>query len=121
MEVLSLCPLPAAPLIWQIQPSRWVLTIVCKATYRLEPGVVSLAPDQEPIFDEDNPHNGDPARSIFSPADMVPFKQRVDVVLVGSAHARNGQAVRSLVTRLNVGKVDKSIEILCPRVRTRDG
>jgi hypothetical protein len=121
MDVLSLCPLPAAPLLWQLTPSRWVVTVVCKATYRLEPGVVALAAEQEPIHDEENHWEDDPAKSLFAPADLVPFKQRADVVLVGSAFARGGQPVRSLIVRLNVGKIEKAVEVLCPRLRTRDG
>ena len=121
MELLSLCPYPAAPLVWQLTPSRWVLTVVCKATYALVPGVVSPATEQEALLDEDAHWDDDPQKSLFAPADMVPFKQRADVMLVGSAYARNGQPARSLTTRLHVGKIDKSIEVLCPRVRTRDG
>ncbi len=121
MDLLSLCPYPAAPLVWQLTPSRWVLTIVCKATYALVPGVVSAASEQEPIHDEDAHWDDDPGRSLFAPADLVPFKTRADVMLVGCAYARNGQPARSLTVRLNVGKIDKSIEVLCPRVRTRDG
>ncbi|MFO0590222.1 MAG: DUF2169 domain-containing protein [Polyangiaceae bacterium] len=121
MELLSLCPYPAAPLVWQLTPSRWVLTVVCKATYALVPGVVGPASEQEPLLDEDAHWDDDPQKSLFAPADMVPFKQRADVMLVGSACARNGQPARSLTARLQVGKIDKSIEVLCPRVRTRDG
>ncbi len=121
MDVLSLCPLPASPLVWELLPSRWVLTVVCKATFRLEPGVLSLAEEQEPLCGQDRYVDGDPGRSLFAPSDMVPFKPRADVVLVGSAHTKSAQPVRSLVARLSVGKVDKSIEVVCPRVRTRDG
>lgn len=121
MEILSLCPLPAAPLVWELSPSRWVLTVVCKATFRLELGVLSLAEEQLPIFEHEQHWDDDPGRSLRAPSDLVPFKPRADVLLVGSAHAKNGQPVRSLVARLSVGKVDKSIEMLPPRVRTRDG
>lgn len=121
MDVLSLCPLPVAPLIWEIQPSRWVLTVVCKATFRLEPGVLSLADDQEPIFEQDHHWDEDAARSLYAPSDLVPFKPRADVLLVGTACAKNGQPVRSLIVRLAVGKVDKSIEVVSPRLRTREG
>src|SRR5690242_12743932 len=121
MDVLSLCPLPAAPLIWQPAPSRWALTIVCKATYRLEPGIAALAAEQEPILPRETHYEDDPDRSVLAPADLVPMKPRADVVLVGNAYARNGQPVRSLTVRMNVGKIDKSIEVMCARLRTRDG
>src|SRR4051812_5800220 len=121
MDVTSLCPLPAAQLIWQPAPGRYALTVVCKATYVLEPGFCPLAAEQEPINDQENHWDDDPKRSLYAPADLVPFKLRAEVVLVGSAYAPQGQPVRSLLVRFCVGTVDKSIEVFCPRVSTRDG
>jgi hypothetical protein len=43
------------------------------------------------------------------------------VTLVGYAYAPNKQAVRSLVARLIVGEVDKSIEVYCDRTFLPDG
>src|SRR4051794_39483342 len=100
MDVVSLCPLPAAPLLWQRAPSRWALTVICKATYLLEPGTAPLAPDQEPLNEHEDHWDDDPSRSLFAPSDLVPWKPRADVLLVGSAFARSGQPVRSLVARL---------------------
>jgi hypothetical protein len=121
MELVSLCPLPVAHLLWQPAPSRHALTIVCKATYALEPGTAALAPEQEPLNEQENHWDDDPARSLYAPSDLVPWKPRAEVLLVGSAHAPRGQPVRSLVVRLTIGPVDKSVEVVCPRVRTRDG
>ncbi|MBK8253127.1 MAG: DUF2169 domain-containing protein [Polyangiaceae bacterium] len=121
MDVLSLCPLPAAPLVWELLPGRWVLTVVCKATYRIEPGLSPLAQEHEPLWDTDKYWDDDASRSIRVPSDLIPFKPRADVVLVGSAFAKGSSSVRSLVARVAVGSVDKSIEVMCARVRTRDG
>ena len=121
MDVLSLCPLPAARLIWQPAPSRWAVTVVSKATYRLEPGILALAEEQEPIHAHERRWEDDEKRSLYAPADLVPVKPRVDVVLVGNAYSRNAQPVRSLVARLHVGRVDKSIEVRSSLVRTPAG
>ena len=121
MDLESHCPLPAAQLIWRRAPSRWALTLVCKATFRLEPGVAPLAGEQEKIHHRESHWEDDPARSLLSPSDVVPFKPHAEVVLVGNAYAREGQPVSSLVVRLGVGKVDKSIEVLASRSVGRDG
>ncbi len=121
MDVVSLSTLPAAAFVWQPAPDRWAITVVCKATFTLEPGSAALAADQEPIRDKETHWDDDPKKSLFSPCDLVPFKRRADVVLVGSAYARNDVPVRSAVARIVVGDVDKSIEVFGPRVRTRDG
>jgi hypothetical protein len=89
----------------------WSLTIVCKATFDLMPGESPLAAEQDEPNDEDTHWDDDTTRSVSSPADLVPFKPRADVVLVGSAFAPQGQPVRTLVARLGIGAIDKAIEV----------
>ncbi|HEY4119125.1 MAG TPA: DUF2169 domain-containing protein, partial [Byssovorax sp.] len=84
------------------------------------PGQAELAPEQEPTNDEDAYWNDDPARSLHSPSDMVPFKTRADVLLVGHAFAPNGEPVRMLQARLTVAEVDKAIDVVCDRAWTPD-
>jgi hypothetical protein len=121
MEILSVSPLPASSILWQKGPASWVLTIVCKGTFDLVPGEATLAPDQDAPNDADDHWNDDPTRSLRAPADLVPLKVRADVLLVGSAFAPGGVPVRSLVARLMVGKIDKSIEAVADRVISREG
>src|SRR5579871_5656418 len=117
MELVSLCPLPSAPFFWRPSPTRWALTVVAKATYLLDPGTASLAATPEPIHEEEQHWDDDPSRSLVAPSDLVPYKPHAEVLLVGSAYAKNGDPIRALVVRLQVGTVDKSIEVLPTRVR----
>ncbi|MCK6592572.1 MAG: DUF2169 domain-containing protein, partial [Polyangiaceae bacterium] len=121
MDVLSLGPLPVASLVWQPAPGRYALTVVCKATFDLAPVISELSADQEAPNEDDNHWDDDPARSLYSPSDLAPFKPRADVVLVGHAFAPRGEPVRSLVVRLVVGELDKSIEVFGDRSCTRQG
>ncbi|MDI1430148.1 DUF2169 family type VI secretion system accessory protein [Polyangium sorediatum] len=124
MDVLSLCPLRARGFIWQSHAGTHAQTIVVKATFVLVPGVSLLAPeeDQEPPNDDDAHWDDDPARSVVAPSDRVPYKPRADVMLVGHAYAPGEQPVRSLVARLLVGELDKSLEVWCDRgFRLQDG
>jgi hypothetical protein len=105
MELVSACSLPVAPLLWQPRSGAFCLTVVCKATFLLEPSRARLAPTQEPVRD----------------ADLVPSKPRADVVLVGHAFAPSGEPVRALTARLVAGPLDKAIEVVCDRSSTRDG
>jgi hypothetical protein len=120
MEVVSLCPCRVGSLVWQ-RAGTFFQTIVFKATYSLAPGVSSLARSQEYINEDDNHWNDDPARSVYSPSDFAPFKRRADVVLVGHAFAPHKEPVRTLVCRLVVGGVDKSIEVYGERAFSADG
>jgi hypothetical protein len=121
MEILSLCPLRCASLLWQSSAGPWTFTAVCKATYRLAPDVSPLHAEQEPPNEEDSYWDDDPNRSLSSPSDLVPFKARGDVLLVGNAFAPGGVGVRSLVVRMIVGEVDKSIEVFGKRAWAQDG
>lgn len=110
MEVISLSSLPAAALLWQPRPGAWMFTFACKATYDLCPGESPLAHEQEPIQESDRHWSDDPAWSLYAPCDIVPIRPRADVVLVGHAFAPDAAPVRSLVARLVVADIDKSIE-----------
>jgi hypothetical protein len=114
MHVVSTGPLPVASLLWQARPAVWVLTVVSKATFTLAPGAARLAAAQEPIREEDAHHDDDEALSLLEASDLVPLKPGADVVLVGHAFAPGGAPVASLVARLVVGTVDKSLHLEGP-------
>lgn len=121
MEVVAQSPLPVASQLWQSGPGSWVITFIAKATFDLQPERAKLSAHQEPIHEQDRHWDDDPVRSVYAPRDLAPLKNRADVVLVGSAYAPKGQAVRSLFARLIVGEIDKSIEVHVDRIFARDG
>ncbi len=91
MDVLSVSKLRTASLIWQPRRESFVLTVVCKATYALAQVTSELAPDQEYPNEYENHWNDDPARSLYSPNDLVPQKPRAEVLLVGHTFAPRGE------------------------------
>lgn len=115
MDLVSLCPFVASTVVWQANSGAFALTVIVKATFVLQPGTTSLASEQDPIFVHDRFYDEDPRRSVRFPSDVVPYKPRADVLLVGHAYAPDKQPVRSLVTRFVVGDMDKSIEVFCDR------
>lgn len=115
MDIVSSGPhLPVAPLVWQ-RGADLSLAVLCKATFRLTPGEATLAKEQEGINEEDNHWDDNPSRSLYSASDLVPFKARADVLVVGHAFAPRRTPVRTLVARLAVAGIDKAIEIRCDR------
>lgn len=115
MIVVSECPLRVVSLGWRLSTGEPALTVVCKATYLLQPGQSPLAPQQDAPNEDDNHWDDDPGRSLWATSDLAPFKARPEVVLVGHAFASQKQAVRSLFARLVVGTVDKVIEVYADR------
>lgn len=120
MQILSVGPVRTASSVWQ-QRGTFILTVVCKTTFWLRPGEAVVAPEQEAITEADDHWDDDPNRSVRAPSDLMPTKMRPEVTLVGYAYAPNKLVVRSLVARLVVGDVDKSIEVFCDRTFLPDG
>ncbi len=121
MDVVSISPFRAGQVLWRPRPDRWTLTVVCKATYALEPGESALAAEQEPVHERDGFWDDDARLSVYKPSDLAPFKPRADVILVGHAYAPRSEVVRSLTARLMVGEMEKAVEVFCPRVLGREG
>ncbi len=121
MDLISACGLPVSSVIWQSASGVWAMTAVCKATFRLAPGVLAPSPEQEPLYEEDDHWDDDESRSLRSASDLVAFKPRADVLLVGNAFAPHGARVRSLLVRVCVGVVDKVVEVWCDRWIEADG
>lgn len=121
MDVVSRCPLRAASRVSPSARGGFTLTVVCKATFLLMPGESPLHSEQEEPNEEDNYWDDDPGRSLYSPVDLIPFKPRADILLVGHAFAPGQAPARSIVTRLVVGEIDKGIEAFCDRSFTLDG
>lgn len=121
MDIVSLCPLRVSGFTWQAHTGAYALTVIVKATFLLEPEELPLASKQEAVCDEETSWDADPRKSIRVPSDRAPYKARADVMLVGHAYAPRRQPVRSLIARIVVGEVDKSIEVWCDRgFRIRD-
>jgi hypothetical protein len=118
LEIFSLCPFPASAFLWEAQPGQFSLTVLVKATFALLPGEATVAPEQEPLGEERHwDHNG--LASLYWPGDFAPVKRRVDVTLVGHAHAPGGRAVTSLTARLTVGDLVKAVKVTGDRVWSR--
>ncbi len=113
--------LPLSTLLWQPRPQAWLVTVVCKATFTLAPNDLKLASAHEAIATSDSFWDDDENRSLSLASDVVPSKPKADVVLVGSAFAPQGKAVRSLVARLAFESIDKSVEVVTDRTVGGDG
>lgn len=121
MEIVSHCPLLVTTRSYRTGRGARFVLVVCKGTFLLTPGHATFGGTQEPIHDDDKRWDEKHDRSIFAPSDIVPFKRDVDVVLVGHAFAPGNQPARSIMTRLCVGEIDKSIEVFGDRLYTPHG
>src|SRR5262249_14511661 len=97
----------------------WMQTVVCKATFSLRLTVSPLAEVQEPAHESEGYWNNNRARSIYVPSDIVPFKPRADVLLVGKAFSP--EPASRVTARLVGAAIDKRIDVHRDRSWTADG
>ena len=120
MDVISQCRLSVAKRAWRSGQGGFALTVVCKATFELKPDLSPLAATQEPVTAADAyAHAG--RGSLVLASDLAPFKQWPEVLVLGHAYAPDGQAAASLVARIVVGPVDKSVQVDGDRYFDEDG
>lgn len=80
---------PTATLIQGHDGSReMILTLLCKRTYRLDPGGrLALAADQVPLFEEPVIDHDRPGPLFLHDSDLYPWKPLTDVIVNGHAYA----------------------------------
>ncbi|WP_437518076.1 DUF2169 domain-containing protein [Sorangium sp. So ce1099] len=107
MDVVCQGFLRASSLVWRLRPDAWALTVACRAHFELAPGESPMtgAPMAPPEGEDDERRYVEP----WGP--VAPLKRWGEVVVVGHAHAPEGNPVRSLVARLAVGDLDKAVQI----------
>ena len=114
-ELLSLVnktPFEVETLLWEDLEGRAKLTVIVKVSCTIEPGKTAvLAGQQLPVLTADEPYGEDPASSIRLESDLVPYKPRADVVLVGRAHAPRGWPAGQVDVRLCVGRLERTLRV----------
>jgi hypothetical protein len=121
MQLFSLCALPSTLLRYRPREGQCAIAVICKATYRLAPLTSVLAPEQDPLQSGDKHFNDDLAQSVECPNDLVPFKPRAEVMLVGSAFAPLRRPTRVLGVRMIVGALNKALDVYGLRTLYADG
>lgn len=114
MDIFAIAPFAAGSLKWQETPGQWTLTLVCKLTLALEPGVCAVAPAAEPIHTRDQRREGSRGEGIYAPSDLVPHKAYPEVLLVGRVTAPPEAAARGEVAHLTVGAVELTLPLPAP-------
>ncbi|WP_438031813.1 DUF2169 family type VI secretion system accessory protein [Sorangium sp. So ce204] len=118
MDVIAYDPFRASSVLWRPRSDAWTLTVVCRATFALVPGVSRILgasggdAGEAPV---------DELGRIVVASALAPAKRWPEVLLVGHARAPEGAPVTSLVARLAVGEVDKALWVFGDRFLTPDG
>ncbi|HEY6726516.1 MAG TPA: DUF2169 domain-containing protein [Polyangiaceae bacterium] len=109
---------PTGSTFGQNAQGDWFLSVIVKGTFRLEQrsSAARAAERQLPILSQDEPY--DPKQiggALKFESDLVPFKPRSDVLLVGNAHTPFGRPRKFVDVALQVGPVHKQIRVFGER------
>jgi hypothetical protein len=118
MDLVSQCTLRVAKVVWRPGHGGFAFTVVCKATFELRPDVSPLAAEQDVVALADG-YADTGALAVAS--ELVPAKKRPEVLLTGHAYAPEGRPVPSLLARLVVGEIDKTIHVVGDSYFGRNG
>jgi hypothetical protein len=94
------------------------LSVIIKGTFKLQHGALPARPaaEQLPIFTADEPYDPkQPGGVLKFESDLVPFKPRTDVVLVGHAHAPYGRPAKVVDVEIEVGPVHHKLRVFGER------
>lgn len=121
VNLLSSCPLRGATIVWQPAQGLFMLTVVCKATFDLQPEESPLAVEQDEPLARDEYWNDNVQASLRLASDLVPFKRGADVLVIGSAYAPPVLPDWPFRIRLQIDdKIDKIIDVHGDRSWTKE-
>lgn len=116
MDIINNTPFTVATMLWEDFQEQPKLTVIIKGTFAIAANqAASVSTEQLPIFIADGLDEKDATTSIRFESDMVPFKPRADVVLIGRARAPGSQPVTQLDVSLRVGRLEKTIRVFGDR------
>jgi hypothetical protein len=110
---------PTAFLYGKTPPGEWFMSVLVKATFRMDVrgAPAAAAAKQLPILKADVPYDPkNPESPLQFESDLVPFKPRADIVLVGSAYAPRGQPTQALDVEIQVGATHRVIRVIGDRL-----
>jgi hypothetical protein len=110
---------PTAFLYGKAAPNETFMAFIVKATFRMnaQRAPATNAKKQWPVLTTDVPYEKKAPKSLLRfESDLVPFKPRADIVLVGSAYAPGGQPTKTLDVEIRVGNTQRVLRVIGDRM-----
>jgi len=115
MDLVNETALEVAWTVSRIKPSSFLMTVLAKGTYQMQPDSAAIPADEQLALTGDEFEAGDPAGPLRYSFDFAPFKPRADVLLVGSCHAPGGTPTPTMRVSLQIASITKSLDIVGDR------
>ena len=92
------------------------LTVIVKGTFDINPEHPAVtSQEQLPVEFGDQLFDPDNGGSIKFESDLVPFKPRADILLIGRAYSPGGQPTETVDVCLSVGEITKRLRVIGDR------
>ncbi|MBK9265804.1 MAG: DUF2169 domain-containing protein [Polyangiaceae bacterium] len=111
MDVVSYGPLLVSQLLWQPRPGAHALTVICKATFNLEPVTSPLAAVQRPPWTNELQWDRHYEQMMEVAGDYAPFKRRADILVTGRAIPPPNNRLSTITASIAVGGFSKTIDV----------
>jgi hypothetical protein len=123
-QIASVGATKARVLLWRYA-EHFRATVALKATFRLRDGQTMDPSPAADLVEKDVYRSGDPTQSLIRATEVVPYKPKADLVLVGQAHSKRGKPAEAVAVRFAVfdGKIahfDKTIHVYGDRSHQGD-
>ncbi len=104
--------------VTKLRPPSYSATFVAKGTYALKPGGRCVAVSPLPLCGDEFAEE-DPSLALRYPSDFAPYKPRMDVLVVGRAHAPGGKPVGAMRVGFRIGPLVKALAVIGDRSEAR--
>ena len=112
MELVNLTTFPFAVLPGKVRPPEWSATVIVKGSFALKNGgPAQPLPEPLPLMGDVH-RDEDVANDCFYDSDFAPWKQHVDVLLVGTCHAPGGKPTTACRVEFGVGRWSKALAVI---------
>src|SRR5438093_11007266 len=115
MELVNETPLAVELWVGEFPADQGGIAVVLKGTFDFSHGAATLSRDQLPILFADEPYGRLPHPSAVLEGDLIPYKPKADVVLLGRVYATGGKPCVAVDAEVRVGKLRKTIRVLGDR------
>ncbi|MCK5506354.1 MAG: DUF2169 domain-containing protein [Thermodesulfovibrionia bacterium] len=117
MEIINSTPFEVEAMPFSNGPEGGnILTVIVKGTFKIVPNsIAEVAEEQIPIAFGDEMFDDKEGGCVKFESDIVPFKPRADIALVGKAYVPGGRPIQVLDVALRVGEMQKVIRVIGDR------
>ena len=115
MRILSSNHLHVSTVFWEDSRDRTTMSVVCVLEKYWGAGLVLSGTEHSAVAGEEKDSPEGQWLKVRNEAIQAPFKPKADVVLLGTAYAPGGKAVKGMEVSLRVGRVQKKLRVMGDR------